>query len=255
LVGEENRLRQGLGDAFQGLPFTLLSSTDSTNLRLKEGAREGRFAPPYLLIADAQTRGRGRLGRSFLSPPGTGLYMSLLLRPAPPWNPGQITILAAVAACRAIEEETGLHPAIKWVNDLFLRGKKICGILAEAMGDQVIVGIGINLQTPPGGFPDDLAIAGALDCGADRLRLAGRIAAHLLRGMERLNDPAIVDAYRRRMPLIGRDITYTRDGQQKNARVTGVSEDGGLIIRDATGEKILRTGEVTLGSHSFLGME
>jgi len=233
----------------------LMDETDSTNLRLKEWAREGSVHAPALLIARSQTQGRGRLGRSFLSPPGTGLYMSLLLRPEGSWTPGQVTILAAVSVCLAIEEMTGLQPRIKWVNDLFLRGKKICGILAEMAGDQVIVGVGVNLQTPPGGFPADLSIAGALDCEIDRLTLAGKIAARMLEGAKHPGDPDILSAYRQRMFLMGREIQYLENGTQKNARVTGVDEDGGLMIRDGDEDKILRTGEVTLGSYSFSDLE
>lgn len=236
-------------------PLKLMDETDSTNLRLKEWVREGRIQAPYLLIASSQTAGRGRLGRSFLSPPGTGLYMSVLLRPESGWTPGQVTILAAVSVCLAIEEMTGLQPKIKWVNDLFLRGKKICGILAEMAGDQVIVGVGLNLQTPPGGFPADLSIAGALDCEIDRLTLAGKIAARLLEGAKHPGDPDILSAYRQRMFLMGREIQYLENGTQKNARVTGVDEDGGLMIRDGDEDKILRTGEVTLGSYSFSDLE
>ena len=231
-----------------------LAETDSTNTRLKEWARAGRIAPPYLLTADCQTAGRGRLGRRFVSPAGTGLYMSLLAAPPQGAGSGQITILAAVAVCQAIEELTGLKPKIKWVNDLFLRGKKVCGILAEGVDRGVIVGIGVNLKTPPGGFPPEAGAAGALDAEVDRFLLAGRIGHYFLQGMARLDDPAILDAYRARMPLTGRDVRYTQNGQEKTARVLGVAEDGGLIVRDEEGERVLRTGEVTLGSQAFSGL-
>ena len=127
----EEAIRRALGSKWERIPVRLLSETDSTNLRLKEWFREGQIAPPYLLTADSQTAGRGRLGRRFVSPPGTGLYMSLLASPPSGTDCGLITILAAVAVCRAIEEMTDLRPRIKWVIDLFVRGKKVCGILAE----------------------------------------------------------------------------------------------------------------------------
>ena len=244
-----------LTEQFPGLAILHFDRVDSTNLRLKEGARKGDFQSPALMIADYQSAGRGRLGRAFISPPGTGLYMSLLLRPEGPWQPGQITMLAALCVCRAIEEMTHLQPGIKWVNDLFLRGKKICGILAEGLSDQVIVGVGVNLRTPPGGFPAEAGPAGALDAAVDRLALAGKIAEYLLAGMRNLSDPAILQGYRQRMFLTGKSIQFLQNGIQKNALVTGVDDWGGLMIRTEEGDQVLRAGEVSLGSASFSALE
>lgn len=250
----EEAIRRALGSRWAHIPLQALKETDSTNLRLKEWYRAGQIAPPYLLTADSQTAGRGRLGRSFVSPPGTGLYMSLLSAPPKGIDSGLITVLAAVAVCRAIEEITALQPKIKWVNDLFLRGKKVCGILAEGLGGPVIIGIGVNLRTPPGGFPPEASPAGALDTDADAHTLAGRIARNILDGLERPGDPAILEDYRRRMPLTGHMIRYTQNGQEKTARVTGVAPDGGLMIQDDAGPHILRTGEVTIGSGAVEGL-
>ena len=250
----EEIIRRALGARWEHIPVQALTETDSTNLRLKEAYRAGEIAPPYLLTADSQTAGRGRLGRRFVSPPGTGLYMSLLAVPPEGTDSGLITILAAVAVCRAIEEMTGLCPRIKWVNDLFLRGKKVCGILAEGLNGPVIVGIGVNLCTPPGGFPPEAGPAGALDEPIEAPALAGRVARYILDGLEKPGDPAILDAYRQRMPLTGHIIRYTQSGHEKNAQVMGVAPDGGLMIQDDTGPHTLRTGEVTLGSGAFEGL-
>ena len=250
----EEAIRRALGARWAHIPLKTLPETDSTNLRLKEWYRAGQIIPPYLLTADSQTAGRGRLGRSFVSPPGTGLYMSLLAAPPEGTDCGLITVLAAVAVCRAIEETTALQPKIKWVNDLFLRGKKVCGILAEGLGGPVIIGIGVNLRTPPGGFPPEAGPAGALDVPVDVSGLAGRIARYILDGLEQPDDPAILDAYRQRMLLTGQTVRYTQNGQEKTARVTGVASDGGLMVEDDTGSHTLRTGEVTLGSGAFGGL-
>ncbi len=250
----EEAIRRALGSRWEHIPLQVLAETDSTNLRLKEWYRFGQITPPYLLTADSQSAGRGRLGRSFLSPPGTGLYMSLLVSPPEGTDCGLITVLAAVAVCRAIEGMTCLQPKIKWVNDLFLRGKKVCGILAEGLGGPVIIGVGVNLRTPAGGFPPEAGPAGALDAPIEAPTLAGHIVQYILDGMEKPDDPSILDAYRQRMPLTGRDIRYTQNGNEKNARVTGVAPDGGLMIEDETGPHILRTGEVTLGSGAFEGL-
>ena len=250
----EEAIRRELGSRWAHIPLKALAETDSTNLRLKEAYRAGQIVPPFLLTADSQTAGRGRLGRSFVSPPGTGLYMRLLSAPPEGTDCGLITILAAVAACRAIEDMTGLQPKIKWVNDLFLRGKKVCGILAEGLGGPAVIGIGVNLRTPPGGFPPEAGPAGALDVPLEAPALAGRITRYLLDGLERPSDPAILDAYRQRMPLTGQIIRYTKNGQEKTAQVTGVAPDGGLMIEDETGPHTLRTGEVSLGSGASSAM-
>ena len=250
----EETIHQSMGFRWANVPAQTLSETDSTNTRLKEWAREGRIAAPYVLTADSQTAGRGRLGRRFVSPSGTGLYMSILIALPENTDAGKITVLAAVAVCRAIHELTGLQPKIKWVNDLFLRGKKVCGILAERIDEGVIVGIGVNLKTPPGGFPPEAGVAGALDVDIDRFALAGTIARYFLNGMETLDTDDAIAYYRAHMPLIGQEIRYQKDGQEKNARVTGVSDDGGLMIEDDSGPHILRTGEVSLGSQGFEGL-
>ncbi|MBR0219826.1 MAG: biotin--[Clostridia bacterium] len=250
----EEAIRRALGSKWERIPVRLLSETDSTNLRLKEWFREGQIAPPYLLTADSQTAGRGRLGRRFVSPPGTGLYMSLLASPPSGTDCGLITILAAVAVCRAIEEMTDLRPRIKWVNDLFVRGKKVCGILAEGLSGPVVIGIGVNLRTPSGGFPPEAGPAGALDADVEAPLLAGRIARYILDGLKSPDDPTILDAYRQRMPLTGQTVRYTQNGQEKTAQVTGVAPDGGLMIEDDTGPHILRTGEVSLGSGALEGL-
>lgn len=250
----EETIHQSMGSRWANVPTQTLPETDSTNTRLKEWAREGRIAAPYVLTADSQTAGRGRLGRRFVSPAGTGLYMSILIAPPANTDAGKITVLAAVAVCRAIHELTGQQPKIKWVNDLFLRGKKVCGILAERIDEGVIVGIGVNLKTPPGGFSPEAGVAGALDADIDRFALAGTIARYFLDGMERLDTDDAIAYYRAHMPLIGKEIRYQKDGQEKSAWVTGVSDDGGLMIEDDSGPHILRTGEVSLGSQGFEGL-
>ena len=249
----EEEILKALGPDWRFSGVKALEQTDSTNLRLKEAARAGEIAAPYVLAADCQTAGRGRLGRSFVSPSGTGLYMSILFAPPPDTDSGKITILAAVAVCRAIEEMTDIRPKIKWVNDLFVNGKKVCGILAERIDQGVIVGIGVNVNTPQGGFPPEAGIAGALERDIDRGELAGRIARRFLDGTKNLSDPAILDAYRARMPLIGKEIRYTQNGQEKNARVLGVADDGGLMVETEDGPQTLRTGEVSLGSEGLAG--
>ena len=237
---DEERLQKAAG-----MPARILAETDSTNLRLKEAARRGSLQAPCLLLAHSQTGGRGRLGRTFLSPRG-GLYMSLLL--PMPASPLPLTVFAAVAVCRAIEETADLSPQIKWVNDLFWRGKKICGILAEGLDGQAVVGIGVNLKTPANGFPG-VPIAGALDREIDKIDLAGRIARHLVALLFPPREAEALAFYRSRMMLLGQNIRYTENGVKKNALVLGVDDRGGLLVQNEDGTKAaLRSGEVSLGS-------
>ena len=148
-------------------------SVTSTNTVLKElaehGGREG-----MVVIAQRQTMGKGRLGRSFYSPQGGGLYMSVLLRPRFSADAAlSITTAAAVAVARAIDDVTGERAMIKWVNDVYFHGRKVCGILTEASVDfensglhYAVLGMGVNLTEPEGGFPGEVAqVAGALFAG------------------------------------------------------------------------------------------
>lgn len=243
----EQKIRQALGF---DMPVTCLDVTDSTNLRLKEQCRAGDCRV-QLLCADHQTAGRGRLGRSFLSPEGTGIYMSLLV-PLPE-DDLPLTIRAAVAVCRAVEEVCGLSLKIKWVNDLFLQGKKVCGILAEGVENLAVLGIGLNVKTPEGGFPG-VPVAGALDTDADREMLIGRMAYHVLKALEERPESCL-SFYRERMLLQGKEITFLQSGQEKNARVLGVDDKGGLMVQTEAGMEILRTGEVSIGSDQISAFE
>ena len=243
----EEKIRSALGTA---LPLTCLDVTDSTNLRLKEMCRSGD-RQVQLLCADSQTAGRGRLGRSFLSPENTGIYTSLLL-PLPE-DDLPLTVRAAAAVCRAVEEVTGQRLLIKWVNDLFLDGKKVCGILAEGVENMAVLGIGLNVRMPEKGFPD-VPIAGALNTHADRETLIGRIAFHVLESLSEQKN-SILTLYRERMLLTGKEITFNHSGQEKNARVLGVDDMGGLMVQTDAGTEILRTGEVSIGSGQVACLE
>ena len=141
----------------------LRKSVTSTNTLLKELADVAEAAAPWkVMIAEEQTAGRGRMGRSFESPEGTGIYLSILMKPHIPAEKAvRITTAAAVAACRAIEECTAETPSIKWVNDVYVRGKKVCGILTEGSADPAtgllnwaVMGIGFNVYKPQNGFSD-----------------------------------------------------------------------------------------------------
>lgn len=239
-------------------------SLESTNQRLMEcGGKDGSVC-----VADAQTAGRGRKGRSFFSPAQSGIYVSVLLRPE--WIQTDlermflVTPAAAVAVTSAIQKLYGIETQIKWVNDIFFNNKKICGILAEAQlqveNPYLVVGIGLNLQTPKGGFPEKLRNqAGALleNCNQQTERaveqkaeLIAEILCQLNRCMEQLqvgNTPAYMEFYRQRSVVIGRDVWLMDGNEKKMAHVREIDAKGQLLVQYPDGERgVINSGEVSL---------
>ncbi|MDR0520140.1 MAG: biotin--[acetyl-CoA-carboxylase] ligase [Clostridiales Family XIII bacterium] len=284
----KQELRRFLGGAEPNI--ILLESIDSTNKEAKRmvaGAASGRKDEPSggaaasggaggnipfgtVIIADEQTEGHGRKGRPFLSRSlnSDSLYMSFILKPSEQILQTQfVTIMAAVAVCETIEELTGAEeslardasaPRIKWVNDIFIGGKKVCGILTEAVMNTesggiagIVLGIGVNINVPQEDFPDHIRkIAGSVKIDT---RKRGEFAATLMRktlsmyeGLEQGVSP--IDAYRARSLMAGRDITVIgADGSETPARAESISDDGSLLVRYADGTtEALRSGEVSL---------
>lgn len=217
----------------------------STNDLLKEKASGG--APEgTVIIADAQTAGRGRMGRRFHSPAGRGIYMSILLRTEFSGDEVCLTAHAAVAVAKAIEKQTEKAVFIKWVNDIYIDGRKVCGILTEKASDYVIVGIGINLREPEDGYPDELrSIAGAV-FGKDSDYDADRLINDIL--IEFFKDNAdLLGDYRARSMTDGKRILVRQGNTEYYARALGIDESFGLRIalRDGS-ETILRSGEISV---------
>ena len=232
----------------------------STNTLLKQMAAEGEPAG-LALVAGAQTAGRGRMGRSFYSPEGCGLYLSLLLRPtAEAAEVTRLTACAAVATAEAIEELTEARPGIKWVNDLYLDGKKICGILAEAglhpetgRMSYVVVGIGVNLYQPKMDYPEELKqIAGTVLGTRKMPELRNRLTALILGKLAACADNPgaleIYQKYRERSLTLGREITIIQPGTEPvHATAIDLERDYGLRVRGKDGsERILRSGEISI---------
>jgi BirA family biotin operon repressor/biotin-[acetyl-CoA-carboxylase] ligase len=240
--------------------FQVYPEVTSTNTLAKEAAATG--APEGLVIlARHQSAGRGRLSRSFYSPADTGLYMTILLRPQIPVQDCLlITTAMAVAAAEAIEEISGQTTAIKWVNDVFCRGHKVCGILTEASLDiesgfpeYVISGIGINLQAPEGGFPEELKqVAGAVFPTKPPADTTSRLAASLLKKFRNsylhLQEKPFLAAYRQRNLVIGRAVNILKVGQDPiPATVLAIEDDFSLRVRLSNGDvTTLSTGEVSI---------
>ena len=258
-------IRQLLGSDDSEFNLELIPCTASTNALLRDRAAAG--APEgSVILANQQTQGRGRLGREFYSPRDTGVYLSLLLRPRgmEPSKTVKLTTMAAVAACDAIEEVSGKEASIKWVNDIYLNEKKVCGILTEASYslesgslDYVILGIGFNVYPPAGGFPSELAgIADSIlkiqtDQGKNRLA-----ASFLRRFLEIYRGTAERDyaaVYRAKSMVIGQPIRVISPAGTRNAYALDVDRDCRLIVRweDGTVES-LSSAEVSIRPEGLL---
>jgi BirA family biotin operon repressor/biotin-[acetyl-CoA-carboxylase] ligase len=214
-------------------------------------ARDPR--PRQVIVADAQSAGRGREGRPFASPPG-GLYASLILRVPPEDIPGPTVALVAVAAAEAIEAVVDVPVAIKWPNDLWIDGRKVGGILLELAGPigTVIAGIGINVQRVPEDLPAEVrAQTGSLSEAAGREVARDHVLRALLSSIDRLQArrelpegaAAIAAAWRGRLALIGEAVTCRHAGVEVHGVLEDVSLEAGLLIRDAHSGPVWRQAE------------
>ena len=264
------------------LVLDVFDTVDSTNTVCLKRASDGDRRT-YAAVAGGQTRGRGRRGRSFFSPDGTGLYMSILLRPSglSADQAVKFTTIAAVAVSEAIEAVAGKTASIKWVNDIYVEGRKACGILTEASFnpedgtlDYAVVGIGINVYEPQGGFPEDIrdragALAGPVNgtctLGINRVLENGgrnRIAAEIISrffsyldegfapAAASVTDPAprYAAEYRRRCFVIGMDVDVLKAGAEpQQAHVLGLDDECRLKVRYSDGtEETLSSGEISI---------
>ena len=233
----------------------VLESVDSTNTFLRRLANEG--APEgTVVIADRQTAGRGRMGRSFFSAPGVGVYLSVLLRPnLPPDALMTLTAQAAVAVSDAIHDICGVMPDIKWVNDLLLDGRKICGILTELGFDAAhgtvstaIIGVGVNCNQLPTDFPEELRpIAGSIRMATGDVTPRDRLTAALIRKLSELPKLDWYDAYRRSCITIGKQICFSDRSGAHLAEALDIGRNAELRVRMGDGTVYcLNSGEATL---------
>ena len=235
------------------------NTIDSTNTRAKEMAAQG--APHgTVLIADSQTGGRGRMGRSFHSPAGRGIYLSMLLRPkCLAKELMHLTCAAAVAAADGIQAATGLRPGIKWTNDLVIGKKKLGGILTELSLDgggnveYAVVGIGINCNQNTDDFPEEIKqIATSLQLATgktiNRAAVIAQILVALQNMSESLQDPAAtLDRYRTDCITLGQEISLVRGGEVRHGKALDVDNQGALVVEFADGSKqTVQSGEVSI---------
>ena len=257
----ESEIRQGLSENNRNIEIHVYDSVTSTNSEAKRLALEGA-ADGTLVVSGQQTAGRGRLGRSFYSPK-EGIYLSVIIRPRFDVSKSVlITCAAAVAVAESVKEIAGKDARIKWVNDVYVDDRKVCGILTEGITDfesgqieAVIIGIGVN--TDVSNFPDDLKrIAGAVDGDYSASELAGAIASRTIDYAHTIEERTFIDSYRSMSTVIGKKITVYK-GQYKvnpedeiegvTAEVKNIDNDGRLIVvyEDGT-EEALSSGEITI---------
>ena len=223
------------------LSFDLLPSTSSF---AKENALH--LPIPCVISASEQTLGRGRNGKSFFSPKSTGLYMTYLC--PYPENGGLITPAAALAVTEALEELAGIKPSIKWVNDIFLNNKKICGILCECFEREnkkfLCVGIGLNLTTAS--FPSDLPLAGSVGIDIDKALLIERIISHFESILSGWSDEKIAGEYSKKMLLLDKKITFSINNRQYEGKATGIDENCNLLVNSENEIFRLSSGEISI---------
>lgn len=252
-------ISDGLTTDFIGRSMMLLSSTHSTNQYLKE-MDTSTIPDGYVVIADGQEKGRGRYGRTFISPRGEGIYMSILLTPKSCWqNIRLLTVCAAVAVSRAVENICGVRTDIKWVNDIFLNGKKLCGILTEALMsgelgevDTIIVGIGINT----GRIHDDVKdIATSVKEETGLYGIRNSLIAEVLNQFEKVYYDSgkkekmrdILNYYDSRLFIKDKNVLVNNRQDKYTAKVLGIDENAALVVKLQNGDKkYITSGEIQL---------
>jgi BirA family biotin operon repressor/biotin-[acetyl-CoA-carboxylase] ligase len=243
-----------------GRDIRVFQETTSTNDVIERLARDG-VKEGAVVIAESQSKGRGRLGRKWLSPAGKGLWFSVLLRPElQPQETTQLTVASATALRRAIESNTGLKPEIKWPNDILIGGRKVAGILTELNAEldrvkYVILGIGVDVNLDPGEFPADLRkVATSLKIELGKSISRADLAVAILRELDVDYDrvcsghfTAVADEWEDCCTTIGHDVAIRTGERQIRGRAESLGEDGALLLRTSHGhlERIIG-GDVTL---------
>lgn len=255
----EQGIQKYLRSEIAGIEISVLPTTSSTNALVREKANAG-VPEGYMILANEQTVGRGRVGRSFFSPKDTGVYMSLLLRPKnySAEQAVRITTMAAVAICEAIEAISDEKAEIKWVNDIFVRGKKVCGILTEGsfslesgLFEYAVLGIGINMYQPENGFPKELeSIAGSVfqtHQNDAKNRLVSEFLNRLYVYYTAPCQSDYVEQYRSRSFVIGKQVTLMSANEPKNAVVLGIDDSCHLLVQYNDGtEGCYSSGEISI---------
>lgn len=230
---------------------SVTSSNDIAKSMANQSAPEGT-----IVVAKRQSNGRGRMGRSFISNEENGLYMSIILRPQISASDSvKITVIGAVATLEAIEETSNQSCQIKWVNDIYIKDKKVCGILTEGAFnvesgsfDYAILGIGINITPPENGFENEIEnIATSIyekDAPKDyKSRLCALIIDKFFDYYKNIKNEAYIDEYRKKLNLIGKRIVVIRGNEEIEGEVVDIDNDANLIVKNERGIFKFNSGE------------
>ena len=255
---DERRLRRCLRDEGAQVMLECHESLDSTNIRAAELCKEGRT--DVLVVSEEQTKGRGRRGRSFCSPKACGAYFSVLLKlRLSKEGFGLISLAVANAVHSGITAVTGIDVEIKWINDIFLKKRKVGGIMVEALGEissgkevPVVIGIGINCAESK--EVNSLGVeAGALGIAADvRAALIAKITRNVMDFKKGYRVEDIIEKYKQHCMTLGRNITVYVDAEKRipayHAKATDIADTGELVVKTEAGElRLLNSGEVSTG--------
>ncbi len=242
---DKEKISSLINDPVKVFVFDTVTSTNDVAKKLCKENEEC-----ILVVADGQTNGRGRQGKSFFSPSGSGLYFSMVFSTdSPAFEFTGVTCAVAVACARAIEKLCSLNVKIKWVNDIYIENKKVCGILVQSVSEngivkKLIVGVGINISTVD--FPDEIKdIAVSLGKKIDRNILAAEIANNISELI--FDDPEkYIGEYKKKSNVIGKDITYFKDNIPHTAQAVDIDKKGGLVVLENGKKTTLTSGEITV---------
>lgn len=251
----EEGIRINLIEKYAGRKIIVLNSVDSTNAYAKklgiDSAEHGT-----IVVADEQTKGRGRFGRTFFSKQGKGIYLSVILRPQIEISGIAFsTVVSAVAVLRALKRFTDEEIRIKWVNDLYVRDKKVCGILTELVSDMetgsvdfIVAGIGININASEEDFSEEIrGIAGSLKPDkTSRNEIIAAICNELFDIFEDLDKEEIMAQYKMHQLALGKTVRFHKDGKWYEGLAQDIDDSGALIV-ECSGEKLLlQSGEISI---------
>lgn len=264
---QEDRIRSLLNNYAKDIEIEIVKEIDSTNEELKRQAINGQ-GEIKLLIAEKQTKGKGTKGRAFFSPADTGCYMSFLLRPS--YSPEECSLLTTAAATATalsiemvtgnLQGTTGKKTQIKWVNDVYIDRKKVAGILTEASFkkdgsglEYVIIGIGVNINPPEGGFPAEIENIATSITTEEPLYIKNALIAQIANGvvffykyLQKQPRP-FMQAYKNRLFFLGEEVTVTQGDETYQATAVDIDEHCHLIVKTADGEeKTLHSGEISI---------
>ncbi|MBQ2775616.1 MAG: biotin--[Clostridia bacterium] len=246
--------------------ITAFETIDSTNLEAKRQISTG-VNDAHVIIADSQTDGRGRMGRSFFSPAGSGIYISYIKElPENTENLPLLTSFAGIAVCNAIESmlpDSAPQCKIKWPNDIYIKARKICGILTSLVTDtksnrisHAIVGIGINVTSARNDFPEELWLKAGSILSQTNIKLEPEeVCAKLITELDKLffeeqilnkKQPNLIETLRTRSMTIGHDVEFNCDGQRLMGRATDINTDGSLLVTGNFGQKNVSSGEAVV---------